>query len=147
MFVNVEDGIVNVEIEEKYWESFLVVLLDNIVSNMDKLGFETNDFYVDDDIVVIDFGSQDYVDDMMKEVFIYQNKVNGSRFVRETLWEFMKQKCLFEIDYSDCNDVSDVVECGLCRGVILTFPTEHLPKFNELFFEVFPKGISNSCNQ
>jgi len=141
-----ENGMVIVEIEEKYWVSYLYGLLDNVTSNMDKLGFETEDFDVDYDIVEIKFGSQDYVEDMMNKVFIYKNKVNGSgfKFVRETLWEFMKEECSLEIDYSDCSDV----ECGLCKGVILTFPIELLPRFNELFFEVFPKEkIQQVSNQ
>lgn len=126
-------------------ESYLSGLLDDVTSNMNKSGFETTLCDVYDDIVFIYFGSKDYVDDMMKEVLRYENKVNGSGFVRETLWDFLEKECLLEIVYSDCSDI----DCEIIDdGVRLTFTKELLPRFKELFFEVFPKeNIQQVSNQ
>jgi len=70
--------------------------------------------------------------------------VKGSDPERETLWDFLQEKCKVKLVYDeelmeDPNNEDEVIGTGvlvICVG--LMFEKELLDKFKELFFEVLP---------
>lgn len=140
--VDVDDDI---RVKSNDVKSYLDGVFTDILDNMEKHNYNVSDSMIQEGTVYIQFYSRNQIDCMMKEVyrFRYPDEVNSSGVVRETFWNFISTYCSFEISYDGFERDEDG---GVPYGFVdLTFPVEELPKFKELFFEVFPKETSNSC--
>jgi hypothetical protein len=136
---------IEVEIEDDF-HIFVDEGLEDIIKNFFHWEIETCNCCIDyKGSIWIEFC--DYADwEKFLQLALRNNlEVNGTSYECETLWEFLQKSSKVNLVFDeqvieDPNNEEDVVGTGvlvICVG--LTFPKEHLEKFKELFFEVFPK--------
>lgn len=109
-------------------------IMDDIVSRMEQLGFNPNKVEYDidtDDNIIISFSEIEVVHKMMLLNLIHGDGINIPNYIRETL-DFLYRNCHFNVSYYG----SDTVHIPYKYQLMIM--EKCLPKFKELFFEVFP---------